>query len=144
MADETQAFALTVHQPWAELLVTGRKSIELRTWPTEYRGRLWVHASRKLVRPAAEQFGLKNVFQGGFVGSINLVAVVPLTRDRWESWRPRHLDPGQFNPGLLAWLVDEPRRLRRPLPYRGMPGLFRPAADVAALLERVPADPPAP
>ena len=38
---------LTMHQPWASLLVYGIKRIEGRTWPTRYRGRLWIHAASK-------------------------------------------------------------------------------------------------
>ena len=30
--------ALTVKQPWASLIASGEKSIELRTWTTKYRG----------------------------------------------------------------------------------------------------------
>lgn len=39
--------SITVHQPWANLLVMGVKRIESRTWNTNYRGHLWVHASKK-------------------------------------------------------------------------------------------------
>ncbi|WP_090371383.1 ASCH domain-containing protein [Nitrosospira sp. Nl5] len=39
--------ALSVQQPWAELIITGCKSIEIRSWQTDYRGPLWIHAGRK-------------------------------------------------------------------------------------------------
>lgn len=39
--------ALTMHQPWASLLVHGIKRIEGRPWPTNFRGRLWIHAASK-------------------------------------------------------------------------------------------------
>jgi ASCH domain len=32
-------------QPWASLLVNGIKRIEGRSWPTQHRGRLWIHAT---------------------------------------------------------------------------------------------------
>ena len=32
--------ALSIRQPWAELILQGRKTIELRTWKTSYRGLL--------------------------------------------------------------------------------------------------------
>ena len=32
--------ALSIRQPWAELILQGRKTIELRTWKTCYRGLL--------------------------------------------------------------------------------------------------------
>lgn len=38
---------LSMHQPWASLLVMGIKKHEGRTWYTPYRGRLWIHAASK-------------------------------------------------------------------------------------------------
>lgn len=39
--------ALTIKQPWASLIVEGIKDIENRTWKTNYRGRIYVHAAQK-------------------------------------------------------------------------------------------------
>src|SRR5262245_48875861 len=38
--------ALSLKQPWAALLAHGRKTIEVRKWPTARRGRVLIHASR--------------------------------------------------------------------------------------------------
>ena len=38
--------AITVRQPWAQLIVTGRKTIETRPRPTSYRGRVAIHAGK--------------------------------------------------------------------------------------------------
>lgn len=40
--------ALTVRQPWAQLIALGVKSIETRSWSTGFRGPLAVHAGRAL------------------------------------------------------------------------------------------------
>ncbi|WP_462265711.1 ASCH domain-containing protein [Mucilaginibacter sp.] len=37
--------ALTIRQPWAHLIVLGIKDIENRSWKTNYRGRIYVHAA---------------------------------------------------------------------------------------------------
>ena len=39
--------ALSIKQPWASLIVHGIKDIENRTWKTNFRGRIYVHASAK-------------------------------------------------------------------------------------------------
>src|SRR5579883_1868445 len=39
-------YALSLKQPWAALLVHGRKTIEVRRWPTARRGRVLIHAAR--------------------------------------------------------------------------------------------------
>ena len=33
---------ITVRQPWATLLATGKKRIETRSWKTKYRGELYI------------------------------------------------------------------------------------------------------
>lgn len=38
---------LSMHQPWASLLVYGFKRAEGRSWKTDHRGRLWIHATAK-------------------------------------------------------------------------------------------------
>lgn len=38
--------ALSIKQPWAQLIVDGVKDIENRTWKTNFRGRIYVHASK--------------------------------------------------------------------------------------------------
>ena len=39
-------FALSVKQPWAALLAAGRKTIEIRTWGTRFRGAVLIHAGK--------------------------------------------------------------------------------------------------
>jgi len=36
---------LSVRQPWATLICSGIKTVENRTWKTDYRGKLLIHAS---------------------------------------------------------------------------------------------------
>uniref|UniRef100_A0A182N1H8 ASCH domain-containing protein n=1 Tax=Anopheles dirus TaxID=7168 RepID=A0A182N1H8_9DIPT len=42
---------LSMHQPWASLLVAGLKRHEGRTWYSSHRGRLWIAATAKPVDP---------------------------------------------------------------------------------------------
>jgi len=39
-------YALSLKQPWAALVVAGRKSIEIRKWATAVRGRVFIHAAK--------------------------------------------------------------------------------------------------
>lgn len=41
--------ALSIKQPWASLIALGIKDIENRTWKTNFRGRIYIHASAKWV-----------------------------------------------------------------------------------------------
>src|SRR5690348_4475260 len=42
---ESPEYALSLKQPWATLLVSGRKFVEVRRWATERRGRVLIHAA---------------------------------------------------------------------------------------------------
>jgi len=46
MSDD--GICLSMHQPWASLLVMGIKIHEGRTWYASHRGRLWIHAGSKV------------------------------------------------------------------------------------------------
>ncbi|HZA68174.1 MAG TPA: ASCH domain-containing protein [Nitrososphaeraceae archaeon] len=39
---------LSLRQPYAELLISGKKTIELRKWNTNFRGKFLIHASKNI------------------------------------------------------------------------------------------------
>jgi len=41
--------ALSIKQPWASLIAHGIKNVENRTWKTNFRGKIFIHASAKPV-----------------------------------------------------------------------------------------------
>ena len=41
-----QMKVLTIRQPYASLILSGRKTIEFRSWPAKYRGPLAIHAGK--------------------------------------------------------------------------------------------------
>jgi ASCH domain len=75
--------ALSLKQPWAALVVHGLKSIEIRRWATERRGRIYVHAS-KTPDPRPEAWAwlpdpLKPAaaIVGGLIGTVEITGCVP-------------------------------------------------------------------
>lgn len=50
--------ALSIGQPWAELILRGRKPFEMRSRNMKYRGLLILHASKKLNAEAARKLGI--------------------------------------------------------------------------------------
>lgn len=131
--------ALSVQQPWAELIITGQKTIELRTWAPEYRGQVCLHAGKRINRRLEEHFGLENLFRGGFIGTVELTAIVPIRPDRWRSWRERHRDPGPYQPGMFGWILKNPHRFDIPVPGRGALGLFIPSPELQERLRQATA-----
>ncbi len=54
---------LSIQQPWAWLIVNGFKDVENRTWPTRFRGKFLVHASK---RPSANIQIIRNEVRARF------------------------------------------------------------------------------
>jgi len=48
---QDQGVCLSMHQPWASLLVLGIKKVEGRSWNSGYRGRLWIASARREPTP---------------------------------------------------------------------------------------------
>ncbi|XP_056636223.1 activating signal cointegrator 1 [Diorhabda sublineata] len=48
MINTDHGLCLSMHQPYASLLVAGVKKHEGRTWPTTHRGRLWIAAAARV------------------------------------------------------------------------------------------------
>lgn len=91
--------ALSIRQPWAWLIVHGFKDIENRDWPTNFRGRLLVHAGQTMARryydEGCEQLALLNL--------------LPPSRPAYEDL-PRG--------GLVGWTHVTDCRLRHPSPWK--------------------------
>jgi hypothetical protein len=134
-----EAPALSIQQPWADWIVSGRKTIEIRTWATGYRGPIWVHAGQKPAGRVEGQPAVATERCGGLIGLVELEAVVPFDQERWELWRETHLDPGSFPGGSFAWILGKHARLNNIAPLRGQLKLFRVAPE---LIEEILAENP--
>lgn len=116
--------ALGIQQPWAELILRGVKTLEVRSQPTRTVGTIYVYASRRLsALPAAagmmERCSLdpSQLPKGLLVGTVNLVACRPATpADADAACVPSELLAGQF-----VWELRHPQRLAEPLVPRFLP-----------------------
>jgi hypothetical protein len=124
------AYALSVKQPWAALLVYGLKSIEVRSWPTARRGRVLIHAA---AGPDPRPEGWRHLpphlheaarRTGGIVGCGEVTACRAYrSREEFARDQPEHLnDPEWFSGPVLygfrfANLTE--------LPFRPYPGWVR-------------------
>jgi hypothetical protein len=124
--------ALSFRQPWAELILQGRKTLDLRTYTTHYRGPLAVHASQTIERQACLQHGLDpdHLATGGLVGVVELVDVVPLTETEYAERRAEHLGGRSFREGMYGWVLRDPQRLHKAVPARGRMSLFNVDLDL--------------
>jgi hypothetical protein len=149
--------ALSLWQPWASAIALGSKRIETRSWNTNYRGRLAIHAAKvrdtsylcyamttwhwcgALNRQMSDDTRLWDELPfGAIVATAELVDCRPtlqvptdlLDMPRRQlgcaiadyDWTERHM--GDFSEGRYAWFLMDIRPLAKPIPWRGLQGLF--------------------
>lgn len=130
--------ALTIRQPWAELILQGRKQIELREWTTGHRGLLVIHAGGYVEEEACCDYGFDPaiITRAAVVGVVEVVEMIVFTPDSWRDLRPLHLaagdDPGRWQ----GWRLANPRRLPEPIPMSGARGLYDLPEAIAAAARR--------
>ena len=136
--------AISIRQPWAELILSGRKTIELRTWETKIRGRVAVHAGKQVKRAACEAYGLDGttLVRGGLVGYVDIVGVVQVDQDNWDELRDQHLALGDYPGPRVGWRLANPERLPVPIPMTGRRQFFNVPDDLSESLpsEEQPAE----
>lgn len=112
---------LSVRQPWAWALVMGAKDIENRSWTTDYRGPVVIHASSNktvvndIVRSAREVLPQPPFTFSAFIGVVDVLDIVPLSED---------LESNPWAWGTYCWRVGNARRFLEPIPAKGKLNLY--------------------
>jgi hypothetical protein len=124
--------ALTIRQPFPELILRRRKPYEIRSWKTNYRGPLLIHSAAKVKTDCAEEAGLNadTLMTSAFVGIAVLSDVRPYTRADSKLLNRRRAIGG-WSPGLFSWVLKKPIRFARPIKGNGKLGLFRVSPSIA-------------
>lgn len=107
--------ALSVKQPFASLIASGRKTIETRNWSTSYRGDLLIVSSKTSCRDDPEKY--PDELLGWALCVINLVDCRMMQRLDEEA------AACYVYAGAVAWVFENIRRIK-PFPVRGKQGLF--------------------
>ena len=111
--------ALTIHPYYAMQIVGGVKTVEVRTWKTDYRGDILITSSKKRG---------KYLIPGHALGVVTLADVVPLEK--------KHLDAALLDAmpdsEAFAWILENPRFIR-PLPVKGKLSLWNYDGEVEYL-----------
>ena len=113
---------LSLKQPFAELIVSGKKSIELRNWNTKFRGEFLVHASKKINKESAHRNNLDSarLITGAVIGKVTLYDVKGYdSKNSFLKDTNKHLAPPDFENYRFGFLVKNPRRFKKPIPLAG-------------------------
>lgn len=110
--------ALSIIQPHAELIRIGLKLIETRSWCTNYRGEILIHASKtkipKAVRQNAELLSLiekdiSDLDYGYIIAKAKLVGCEKMTSEfiaKLKKENPTEFVAGYYSEGRYAWFLE--------------------------------------
>jgi hypothetical protein len=116
--------ALGIQQPWAELILRGVKTIEVRSLATQIRGTIYLYTSK---RTSTFDFAAQAIADNGLnldalpkgllVGTVDIVDSRPCTaKDAAAACVPSELLAHR-----QAWVLANPQRLAQPLAVRFLP-----------------------
>lgn len=127
--------ALTISQPWASLIASGEKFIENRTWSTDYRGQLAIHAGKGTQYLKKKE--LAEFPNGCIIAVARLVDCIPrsmmiqkcgsgrsgdiafTTKRTW-----RELLSHKHCEGPICWILADVEELATPVVINGTMGLW--------------------
>lgn len=118
---------LSIKEPYASLIARKNKSIETRSWKTNYRGELYIHASgKKIASEYLSNSYVANLIKdldlnfGKIICKCNLVDCVYMDQEFIEKIKN---DLNEYNLGLYAigryaWILEDVKMIE-PIPAKG-------------------------
>lgn len=147
--------ALSLLEPWASLMAVGAKNIETRSWRTDYRGPVFIHASKG--KPPGfsayrtyvhfERYWPETFHFGCIIAIGDLIECVPtghvcarlLAEVAKGSRRAsEELAFGNYYPGRWAWRFESIRQVNPAVPVRGSLGLWTVPDSVLSTINHQP------
>lgn len=124
---------LSIKEPFASLIKNKIKFIETRSWKTNYRGEIYIHASIRSWKILTERDEkLKKLLKdntlqyGNIICKCNLVDCVYMTKEYVENIKnnnPQEYLCGDFQEGRYAWVLDNIESIE-PIKAKGVLGIW--------------------
>lgn len=117
--------AISIKNPYAQLIVTGLKPLEVRSKPTHYRGELLICTSQSKVmwfdiNPIPSDFKYNGELYsdlGCAIGTVTIANCRPMTpADETAAWC-------KYKEGLFVYELTHPKPIK-PFPVKGKLGFF--------------------
>ena len=120
--------ALSIKEPWATLIIEEYKKYEFRSWKTNYRGKILIHASKELEKDSKERFKDYNLKYncGYIIGEADLVDCIKVDKEFNEKLikinkvvysKSNHIEK-------YAWQLENIKKYDNPIPCKGKLGLW--------------------
>lgn len=121
---------LSIKEPFATLIKDGVKIYETRSWKTNYRVEIYIHASLSLSKServeSANKY-LKSEIKPGFIlCKCELVDCIPMTDEfiKYINKETSEYDYGLYSEGRYAWKLKVLEVLDEPIPAKGKLGIW--------------------
>ena len=117
---------LSVSQPFADLIISGKKNIELRNWNTNFRGEFLIHSPIKIRKEDCKRLKIETkLVTGAIVGKAELFQVKKYESNKEIKMDQKsHLSSKKFHDKTFGFLLKNPKSLRIPIPWKGQLGFF--------------------
>jgi len=121
---------LTIKEPYATLIKSGVKKIETRSWKTNYRGTIYIHAGiskiTNKIKNNKELICLVDELNyGQIICSCELVDCILMTKEFIEKVKENHNEyiTGLYEEGRYAWILDD-IKIIKPIKAKGHLGIW--------------------
>jgi len=117
---------LSISQPFADLIVSGKKTIELRKWNTNFRGEFLIHAPIKIKIEDCKRLKItKKLVTGVIIGKAELYDVKKYNSSKEVKKDQKfHFASKNFQDKTFGFKIKNVKPLRIPIPWKGQLGFF--------------------
>ena len=121
--------ALSLRQPYAHLIVIGKKTIELRTWNTKHRGEFLIHAAKTVNVRDCQLAGFDPVTLefGSIIGKAELLDVKnydDFEDQVWHDDSKYHLAGNDYRSSTKGFILQNAIKFEKPIPYKAQLNFF--------------------
>lgn len=114
---------ISIKEPFATLIVKKHKTIETRSWKTSYRGEIYIHASKTMMKEKISENAFKYInkeecHSSEIIGKANLVDCVEMSPEYIKSINKKELELGIYEEGRYAWILDDVEEIK-PIKAKG-------------------------
>lgn len=138
---------ISLLQPWSQLMVTGEKLVETRSWNTLYRGPIFIHASGGLTKKMKDlgdvtpldMASSNQYFRGAIInpnlmvfgriiGMVEIVNTFKITNQQppdeiWDKLTVKEITFGNYEVGRYMWLTKNFVQFTNPPIWKGAQGI---------------------
>ena len=119
---------LTIREPWASLILNGYKKYEFRSWKTNYRGKILIHAGLGIDKDKLDRFRDYNIeySKGAIIGEAEIVDCILIDKEFKDELR--RINPTVYASSdymeTYAWKLDNVKQYDKIIYTKGKLGLW--------------------